>query len=57
VKEKPAEREKKLPEAVSSVPAQPSLQEKPNMDLQEPETEVFNKRPPQVCTWFCRLHL
>jgi hypothetical protein len=21
------------------------------MDLQEPETEVVNKRPPQVCTW------
>lgn len=57
VKEKPTERERKQSEAVSSVPAQPSPQEKPHMDLQEPETEVFNKRPPQVCTWLGHLHL
>jgi ribosome-binding protein 1 len=57
VKEKPAEREKKQSEAVSSVPVQPSSQEKSHMDLEEPETEVFNKRPPQVYTWFSSLHL
>jgi hypothetical protein len=57
VKEKPTDREKKQSEAVSSVPTQPSPQEKPHMDLQEPDTEVFNKRPPQVCIWFGRLHL
>jgi ribosome-binding protein 1 len=50
VKEKPTEREKKHSEAVSSGAAQPSSQETPPMDLQEPETEVVNKRPPQVCT-------
>jgi len=57
VKEKPTEREKKQSEAVSSVPAQPSSQEKSDMDLQEPEIEVFNKRQPQVCTWLSSLHL
>jgi len=57
VKEKPTDREKKQSETVSSVPAQPSSQEKSHVDLKEPETEVFNKRPPQVCTWFSSLHL
>lgn len=47
VKEKPTEREKKQPEAVSSAPAQPSSQEKSRMDFQEPETEVVNKGPRQ----------
>jgi ribosome-binding protein 1 len=48
VKEKPTEREKKQSEPVSSVPAQPSSQEKSHADLQEPQTEVVNKQPPQV---------
>jgi len=47
VKEKPTEQEKKQSEPVSSVPDQPFSQEKSHTDLQEPETEVVNKQPPQ----------
>jgi ribosome-binding protein 1 len=57
VKEKPAEREKKQSEVVSFAPAQPPSQEKSHVEFQESETEVVNKRPPQVCSWHCSFHL